>query len=162
MKDVGNTGELRLYEDPAEVEFVPLTVSANVDYQNDLVEKLSKVIGMKNHDKVLDIVHSKLSDIQVREVATNWESNKAFLQQYLKRHISFDHFVSEFIDHINKNTAPEQILDRINNLRLINGTGAVLHDPTVRPIDPNVQPTDTSDPSDEYLPYDRQTNQSKR
>lgn len=60
MKDVGNRGELRLYEDPAEVEFVPLTVSANVDYRNDLVEKLSKVIGMKSYDKLLDIVHSRL------------------------------------------------------------------------------------------------------
>jgi hypothetical protein len=156
VKAVGNTGDLRLYEDPAEVEFVPLTTSAQVDYRNDLVAKLSKVIGMKNYDKVLDIVHSKLSDIQVREVTTNWESYKAFLQQYLKRHISFDRFVSEFIDHINKNTAPEQILDRINNLQLINGTGAVLYDPSLRPIDPNVHPTtDPVDPSDEYLPYDK-------
>jgi hypothetical protein len=84
MKDVGNTGELRLYEDPAEVEFVPLTASANVNYRNDLVEKLSKVIGMKSYDKLLDIVHSILSDIQIREVATNWETYKAFLHQYLR------------------------------------------------------------------------------
>jgi predicted DNA-binding transcriptional regulator len=130
IKETGALDGIRLYEDPAEVEFTPLTTELNVDYTNDLVEKLLKVMGRRNYERVIDLVHNKLNEHQIREVATNFDLYNAFLQQYLKKKISYERFQSEFLDYINKNTAPEQILDKINNLQMINGTGTVITDPT--------------------------------
>ena len=67
IKATGSISELRLYEDPGEVEFVPTTTSVNVNYRNDLTDKLTKMMGMKNYEKVLDLSFFKESLILRRD-----------------------------------------------------------------------------------------------
>jgi hypothetical protein len=83
LKDVGYTAAIRLYEDPDEVTFSLPTVAANVDYNNDLRNKLLKIVGFKNMDYVINLVDTKLNDIQVREMVQNWPAYEAFIKRFV-------------------------------------------------------------------------------
>lgn len=130
IKATGTLNEVRLYEDSGEVNFVPVTTSQHINYRNELTKNLSDMMGMKNYEKVLDFVNNVLNDAQVIEVVTNWANYKDFLKPYMKKPITYERFKTEFLIQINKNTAPVQILDKINNLQLVQGTGQTFTDPT--------------------------------